>query len=165
MEAPDGETQINENAPLLKGKNGDDASGPPKGSQHHQLWVVLGVALLVLTTNMPDIMADAPETLLYESIFCSQWYKVHDPSLVDHKGAVNKEHCRIGPVQMQISTLKGWLSFFGFLPGQHFTNIYAREVLDVADHSKACFSLYRLGTLRISMDGNGSCLWVLLRCG
>ncbi|KAI1616428.1 major facilitator superfamily domain-containing protein [Exophiala viscosa] len=57
------------------------------------------------------------QTQILESIYCAQWYEQHPASGVPLHGHIPESYCKIGPVQTQVSSLKGWLEVALSAPG------------------------------------------------
>lgn len=111
---PDHET--NEQSPLLP-----DGHDEPAQDRAPKLWnrktytFALIIALLILL-NGGNILQEAPKTRLFESIFCSHFYREHDPSLIGGDGTVPEHFCKIEPVQSDVAMLKGWQVFLDNIP-------------------------------------------------
>ena len=78
------------------------------------------LALLYATVTalaVSMILQDAPAVRLVEIFYCRRFYEEHNPDLMGDNGVVDEEYCKIDVVQSQVAFLKGWLSFFKYLPG------------------------------------------------
>jgi MFS family permease len=75
------------------------------------LWKIYAIVFCI---NCGWQMLQAAQSQIFESIYCEQWYRQHPSSLVD---GINESLCKIPPVQIQVSTLKGWLESLAAAPG------------------------------------------------
>ena len=110
--------------------NGDDERSPllADGSQESshedkasKLWnrktyTFALIVTLVILLNGGNIVQEAPKTRLFESIFCSHFYRDHDPSFIGQDGTVPERFCKIEPVQSDVAMLKGWQVFLDNIP-------------------------------------------------
>ena len=104
-----------ERSPLLA-----DGHGEPQG-EVSKLWnpnsYTFGlIIILVILLNGGNIVQEAPKTRLFESIFCSHFYRGHDPSFIGKDGTVPERFCKIEPVQSDVAMLKGWQVFLDNIP-------------------------------------------------
>ena len=56
-------------------------------------------------------------SIVYESIICSEYYGITDPSLLSSNGYVEERYCKVAPIQEELALLRGWQDFFDYLPG------------------------------------------------
>lgn len=71
------------------------------------------VVLLLLYVVLLDLgyeLIMPAQTRVLESIYCEQYYREHDPSLIgsDGKDGVDEKYCKVHWVQGQVATLKGY---------------------------------------------------------
>ena len=78
---------------------------------------ILTTAILVVVLDVAAILQIAPSVRLFEIIYCREYYELHNPRLIDGNGTVAEELCKVDAVQHKLASLRGWLSFFGYLPG------------------------------------------------
>lgn len=102
----------NEQSPLLK-----SVEQAPTYSSSSHVWILLLVVALVISIDVPITLASAPQTRLFEAIYCAKWFKTHDLKLIGESGWVDEQYCKIDAVQSQVASLKGWLAMFDQLPG------------------------------------------------
>lgn len=57
------------------------------------------------------------QTQIFENIYCAQWYERHPTPGLPLHGHIPESYCKIGPVQTQVSWLKGWLEVAVAAPG------------------------------------------------
>lgn len=88
---------------------------PRSHTNSRTLWKIYAIIFFV---NMGIQILGPAQIRIYESIYCSQWYKDHplDDSIL-LLGQIPEQLCKIKEVQQPVSTLKGWLEFFGAIPG------------------------------------------------
>ncbi|KAJ9610391.1 hypothetical protein H2200_005168 [Cladophialophora chaetospira] len=79
--------------------------------------LLLKLYVIVFCINLGFQMLFPAQTQIYESIYCSQWYKDHPDKRLPENGSIPESYCKIPAVQTQISTLKGWFMFFNAAPG------------------------------------------------
>ncbi|KIY03519.1 uncharacterized protein Z520_00210 [Fonsecaea multimorphosa CBS 102226] len=108
------EEGLAESAPLLATSpdNGDD------GKQKDHSTLLWKIYMVVFFCNLGFQILQPAQTQIYETIYCSEWYRRHPIDLLPSPtGKIPESYCKIGPVQTQISTLKGWYEFFAAAPG------------------------------------------------
>ncbi|OAG41421.1 hypothetical protein AYO21_04363 [Fonsecaea monophora] len=103
-----------ESAPLLGSSL--DSSGDD-GNSRNQSRLLAKVYAVVFCANLAFQILAPAQTEIYENIYCSQWYRQHPSNAFPPSGRIPESYCKIGPVQTQISTLKGWYEFFAAAPG------------------------------------------------
>jgi hypothetical protein len=79
-------------------------------------FVVVLCTVCVLAIDAGIFMQLVPITRILEGIICHSYYE-HHPDLVDFKGPIPEEMCKISPVQGELAMLKGWSGLFDCLPG------------------------------------------------
>src|ERR1700761_4379252 len=79
--------------------------------------LLLKIYVIVFCVNLGVQVLQPAQTQIYESIYCSQWYKRHPLAGLPADGTIPESYCKLAPIQTQISTLKGWLEFFSAAPG------------------------------------------------
>ncbi|KIW97548.1 uncharacterized protein Z519_01132 [Cladophialophora bantiana CBS 173.52] len=103
-----------ESAPLLNSPHDGDG-GRGKAKNHSSLFFKIYAVVFCVNLGF-QILAPA-QTQIYETIYCSQWYRRHPIDSLPPTSKIPESYCKIGPVQTQISTLKGWYEFFSAAPG------------------------------------------------
>jgi len=72
---------------------------------------------IVFIVNLSLQILIPAQTQIYENIYCAQWYRRHPVPDLSTNGTIPESYCKIGPVQTQVSSLKGWLEVFMAVPG------------------------------------------------
>ena len=106
-----------ERSPFLESAKRNDPLEDSSKSSRRYFWVILYAVGLLVTMDFPISIAGAPQTRLYEAIYCLDWYRRNDPSYIGDNGMVDERYCKIDPVQADVSLLKGWMGFFDNIPG------------------------------------------------
>ena len=110
-------SSVSEQSPFLESVEREDSSKDPSKSNRRKFLVILYAVALLVTMDFPITIAGAPQTRLYEAIYCLDWYRRNDPGYIGNNGMVDEQYCKIDPVQADVSLLKGWMGFFDNLPG------------------------------------------------
>ncbi|OAP63297.1 hypothetical protein AYL99_02524 [Fonsecaea erecta] len=105
---------LTEFAPLL-GTSPDNGNGNGQSNDHSRL--LYRIYIVVFCVNLGFQILAPAQTQIYETIYCAQWYRRHPLDALPPTGKIPEAYCKIGPVQTQISTLKGWFEFFAAAPG------------------------------------------------
>lgn len=122
-----------------------------KAAHKFRMRVTMLMFLIIIAVDLPSVMHHASQIKIFESIICHQYYLEHDPTKFTKDGTIPEEMCKIEPVQAEMSSLKGWGSFWGHLPGNSFRKNY-----DQTAHLSQVFSLqYHSECLQINMGENG----------
>ena len=79
--------------------------------------VTVLIALLIVAVDLPSVMFGASMVRILESIYCKDHYEVFDPRKIGKDGKVPEELCKIEEVQSELSSLRGWMTFWSHLPG------------------------------------------------
>lgn len=82
--------------------------------------VIILCALLITIVDIGSIMVTAPQIRIFESIICYNYYKRHDPGVIDGE-TVPEYLCKINVVQDEIAFLDGWQTLFDNVPGMYGT--------------------------------------------
>ena len=69
-------------------------------------------------------------TKLFEQIFCQQYFRQHDPSLIPISGLIPEDQCKNPAIQRQIATLRGWYQTFDAAPAL-IMSIPAGIIIDI----------------------------------
>ena len=75
------------------------------------------ILALIITVEFATILQTPPSVRLFEIIYCREYYQLHNPGLIDEHGVVKEELCKVDAVQHKLASLRGWYSFFQYLPG------------------------------------------------
>ena len=78
--------------------------------------IIIILALIVIV-EFATILQTPPAVRLFEIIYCREYYQLHNPGLIDEHGVVKEELCKVDAVQHNLASLRGWYSFFQYLPG------------------------------------------------
>lgn len=72
--------------------------------------IVILVLLYLISMDLGYELILPAQTRVFEKIFCTQYYREHDPSLIgsDGRDGVNEKWCKIKEIQGQLAMLKGW---------------------------------------------------------
>ena len=115
---PDQEDNTTAHTPLLRNfpSHSDDEPSPiPQKSSFYVLGLVLTI---VFAADLAGSISKAPLIRIYESITCSEYYRIADPSLLGENGHVEERYCKVATVQEELALLRGWQEFFDYLPGK-----------------------------------------------
>lgn len=83
-------------------------------SRKRQLYITILIFILLILTNTSGLLQSSAQVQLFENIYCSLYY-TGSPSSAP---PVNGSSCKIDTVQANVTLLRGWKSFFDFLPGK-----------------------------------------------
>ncbi|KAJ5794581.1 MFS transporter [Penicillium paradoxum] len=93
-------------------------SGGKAARSARQRFSVFVLCILFLTTGDFGIsLVTIPQTRLYESIACYQYYESQDPSRIGPDGSVPERLCKIAPVQGEVAFIRGYEALFTAIPG------------------------------------------------
>ena len=117
-----------ESSPFLKSSpiSPPPANDPPEpqldpAAEHRarklRFRVTFLIGLLIVAVDLPSVLAGTSMVRILESIYCQQHYEVADPSKIGLDGKIPEKLCKVEEVQAQLSSLRGWMSFWGHLPG------------------------------------------------
>lgn len=84
-----------------------------------QLRVTVLIFVLLIFTNTFGLLQSSAQVQLFENIYCSEYYTGHPSSAPP----ADEGSCKIEVVQAHVSSLRGWKSFFDFLPGRIITQM------------------------------------------
>lgn len=108
--------EVDERAPLLPGAREEPEHDKPSKLWNQKTYTFALIITLLIFLNGGNIVQEAPKTRLFESIFCSHFYRDHDPSFIGADGTVPERFCKIEPVQSDVAMLKGWQVFLDNIP-------------------------------------------------
>jgi hypothetical protein len=91
-----------------------------KRAQRFRTKVTILITLLIVAVDLPSVMFHSSLVRILESIYCKQHYAAYDPTKIPLNGTIPEELCKIESVQANLSSLRGWNSFWGHLPGKFF---------------------------------------------
>lgn len=90
-----------------------DAHRRKKSNSH----VILLTSTILLFLTLGTFLQLAPFARIYESIICSDYYRAHDPSVIDGNGKVDERLCKIAPIQAELVTVQGGQMLFDSIVG------------------------------------------------
>ena len=88
-----------------------------KAAHRFRMKVTILMFLIIIAVDLPSVMHHASQIRIFESIICHQYYRKHDPTQFTIDGIIPEALCKIESVQAEMSSLRGWGSFWGHLPG------------------------------------------------
>ena len=112
---PDNHNESDERTPLLADGHRDPQNRASK-LWNRKTYTFALILTSVILLNGGNTVQEAPKTRLFESIFCSNFYREHDPSFIGEDGIVPERFCKIEPVQSDVAMLKGWQVFLDNIP-------------------------------------------------
>lgn len=121
-------SEVSESAPLLgaSGRTLDSSERPPfhepqgvvqpdgDPSKERRLYTTTLIFILLILTNTFGLLQSSAQVQLFENIYCSQYYTGYPSSATP----LNSGSCKIDSIQADVTFLRGWKSFFDFLPGK-----------------------------------------------
>jgi MFS family permease len=87
-----------------------------RAARKFQRYVLLLIVLLLLAVDLPSVLQGTSSTRIIEDIYCEKWYKEHNSTVIGSNGKVEESLCKIDGVQNQLSSLRGWMTFWDHLP-------------------------------------------------
>ncbi|KAI1824908.1 major facilitator superfamily domain-containing protein [Xylaria intraflava] len=77
--------------------------------------IVRLILLYVVAFNFAIELFIPAETRVLEQIYCTQYYRHFDPSLIgsDGNGGIDERWCKVTPVQSNVAMLRSWQTSFG----------------------------------------------------
>lgn len=108
------EQGVTETEPLLHSTS-RNLQSHDKPQDHSRTYLKIYVSIFFV--NLGSHILSPAQTQIYENIYCTQWYGQHPVVGIPVSGQIPESYCKIAPVQIQISSLKGWLEFFNATPG------------------------------------------------
>ena len=109
------EVEMSETSPLLSTPSTRPSPKADHAEQHRTRTYVVALVLLN-AINLGDLVLGPATARIYESVYCRNWYREHDPSLVG-PGGVEEMYCKIPNVQRDVSSLVGFRELFDAMPG------------------------------------------------
>jgi MFS family permease len=85
-------------------------------SRVHIMTTTWKLYAIVFIVNLSFQILIPAQTQIYENIYCAQWYRRHPVHDLPSNGTIPESYCKLGPVQTQVSSLKGWLEVFMAVP-------------------------------------------------
>lgn len=110
------DSEDDERAPLLPDRHEVPGQDKPPKIWNQKTYTFALIIVLLILLNGGNTVQEAPKTRLFESIFCSHFYREHDPSFIGPDGTVLERFCKIEPVQSDVAMLKGWQVFLDNIP-------------------------------------------------
>lgn len=100
--------QPSEHSPLLP----PSSSSPPSTQKikASKTLIITVLIFILFSIEFGDEIIQPALLRVFESIYCRQYYEVHDPSKIgsDGRGGVKEEYCKNSVIQGQVAMLKGW---------------------------------------------------------
>jgi hypothetical protein len=115
--------ETGETEPLLQPENSPESARdsesfrqPESSSSKHALRVIVLIATVTLISDLAGYAAVAPQLQLFEEIICRQYYTTIG-ALSAHD-QLDRELCKIEPVQSELALINGWTDTFQTIPGK-----------------------------------------------
>lgn len=95
------------------------ASTPREVLQRHfaKWWTVYICGLLILTSDVPGFMGEAPRLRMLELGLCREYYAVHDPSVIGDNGGIPERLCKLPQIQSSVAKMRGIMAMMEAIPG------------------------------------------------
>lgn len=111
--------EAQETTPILRYRDDEDVEAEyqdsevpikkPKG-RRSELFIVGVLAIVIFALGTGDELIQPAQTRVLESIYCKNYYAIHDPSYIVGPSGVPEELCKNAVIQGQVAFLKGWLA-------------------------------------------------------
>ncbi|KAK2773040.1 hypothetical protein FQN52_004725 [Onygenales sp. PD_12] len=121
----------NETQPLLAAEPSPSQTRPRRFREKPVVLVFLCL-LLIFCIDVGSYMCLAPQTRIYESIACRNYYESHDPGWNQSVTEIPEEQCKIPPVQSEVAFVQAMQGSFGAIPSILLSVPYGR----LADNPK-----------------------------
>lgn len=125
--------ETRETEPLLQPENSPEFTHdseslrqPESASSKHSLRVIVLIAIVTLISDLAGYAAVAPQLQLFEEIICRQYYTTIG-ALSAHD-QLDRERCKIEPVQSELALINGWTDTFQTIPGKAPVEILRRLI-------------------------------------
>jgi hypothetical protein len=81
------------------------------------LRVIIVISSVLLISDLAGYAAFAPQLDIFESIICQQYYAGlgNSTTLIGH---LDRQKCKIAPVQSELALINGWSDMFPQIPGR-----------------------------------------------
>jgi hypothetical protein len=127
----------------------------PQNEKKPWLKLLVLIAISIAIIDLGAFMAAAPITRVFEATLCLQYYREHDPTVIDKDGKTFEVLCKIDVVQQRMSMIFGWQDMLDGIPG----------VLLAAPLSVLADTIGRKWIFIASIFGSQmSFVWLLLIC-
>ncbi|KAK2810690.1 hypothetical protein FQN50_002733 [Emmonsiellopsis sp. PD_5] len=120
-----------ETRPLLAAEPSPSQTRPRRFREKPVVLVFLCL-LLIFCIDFGSYMSLAPQTRIYESIACRNYYESHDPGWNQSVAEIPEEQCKIAPVQGEVAFVQGMQGSFDAIPSIFLSVAYGR----LADNPK-----------------------------
>lgn len=90
----------------------------PQSNSRHALRVIVLIATISLISDLAGYAAVAPQLDIFEGIICRQYYTMLGDSTASDQ--LDREKCKIEPVQSELALINGWTDTFQTIPGRSF---------------------------------------------
>ena len=135
-----------EETPLIRKS---DASNFPLASKDDgNSATFIKLYILCFVVNVAFTILSPAQTRIFEQIYCDDYYRQHPTIGFPPDSGIPEQLCKIGAVQKQVSTLKGWFEFYNAIPSL-FMTIPIGILADIFGRRK--FLIVNLFTLSIQM--------------
>jgi hypothetical protein len=129
-----------EEAPAVAGDEGigqSTSSGGPSTFRRSPPNSSIGALItLLLLINLATSLYQLPLNRVIEGRLCRDYYREHEPSLIDPDGGVDESLCKIDPVQQDLAWIQGimettWIvgDFFMTIPLTFLAERYGRRAI------------------------------------
>jgi hypothetical protein len=94
-------------------------STPREALRRHfaKWWTVYICGLLILTSDVPNFMSEAPRLRMLELGLCREYYAVHDPSVIGDNGGIPERLCKLPQIQSSVARMRGIMAMMEAIPG------------------------------------------------
>ncbi len=88
-----------------------------KASTFSWQYVIALCGIAVIVIDVGGYLAVTPQTRLYESIICSQYYGREGTPQFGDGGSIPEKYCKIQAIQTELAMILGWQACFDNIPG------------------------------------------------
>ena len=85
--------------------------------RHHPAVFILLCCFVAFILNFAAFLNIAPETRIFESIACRNYFDKHYPDEFESPGDIPEDQCKINPVQGEVAYVQGLAASFNAIPG------------------------------------------------
>ena len=137
-----------EEAPLIRKPDASNFPLASKDDDHNSTFIKLYVLCFVV--NVAFTIINPAQTRIFEQIYCNDYYRQHPTVGLPPGSDIPEQLCKIGAVQKQVSTLRGWFEFYNAIPSL-FMTIPIGILADIFGRRK--FLIVNLAVLSLQMVG------------
>jgi hypothetical protein len=103
---------------LFPSANNDDQEAIQPSPQRKATIAALCVVILAaVDSGLVEVLVALVR--IYEDIVCSNYYAIHDPSIISPGGHPPEAMCKIEPVQSELAFIRGFEGVFSTLPSEY----------------------------------------------